>query len=234
MRVREKAPRTLILTHLRNSAENYKAVQRHGRGLWNLCSPLNGRPFFDHRLYVQENMTQDLLGQVEMRPGQDLKWFSTSGALDDSTLPPIYHSSLHDHVSIAQLGFVRPGMKVFVLGGGNGNHCLFNTFQSLVEIKDEHQEALYALIPLPAVYFSSRVYDPVGYIRNPNEYSAYLAGMFHGRHVNIGGYRITVDGRLLPDGSDGAPAVNLHWFTSFQNMFASPFFPGLRGRAIKV
>ncbi|MBU0671897.1 MAG: hypothetical protein KJ732_02585 [Candidatus Margulisbacteria bacterium] len=215
-------PRTLILTHLRQAEpHNLRSCTK----LWNLTDRAFGAegPFAKRLSLTEEG--SDLPAGVKLGPW-DNKVFSWTGAIDDVTPLPKYQKMNlppPDFVSAYDLGFAQPGEQSFILGGGNLDFCIWETFQSLVKVKLEQGESFQAIIPLAMVYWSDRLGNPFKYIEQPNRYTNFLEQTHAAGKLSSS--QVFIDEQLVFSRSGSGPTIELHWFTALKGMFASPFFP---------
>jgi hypothetical protein len=225
--------RTLILTHLRREGEQEEVVLRMAEKFWRCQDKAFGpNGPFDRKLsLVEEGSRLPVTGRLL---GGEAIVFSWTGMLDDRTPPPGYeHLGIMEQPIFTALdhGYSQPGENLFVMGGGNLDLCLLNTFSSLARIKRQQHEPLTVLIPLAMVYCFNRNLDLVNYARRPVDYLRRLEKMFGQNLLNS--YRVMVDGQLVYGEANIAADVELHWFTSLNRMFASSFFPESHDLAVQ-
>jgi hypothetical protein len=195
-------PRTLILTHLRRG---HKQSLELGRRMWQLRDPVFGdRSPFARRLALQEE-GRFLPEDVDLT-GRDAKMYSTLGELPEAILE-----------------FTARGDRHFVLGGGNLDCCLFNTFASLVRLKSSQGESASIAIPLALTYQTNGIKDLLEYLREDNPYLTTLENYQQENRIN--GFRVVQDNRVFQLKTGAAPRIELHWFTSLNDLFRSAFFP---------
>jgi hypothetical protein len=218
-------PRTLILTHLRKKEPR---SLRMSTALWQLKDPAfpDGRPFEKRLSLVEEG--GDLPGGVDVGVG-DLKIFSWTGAINDGTPPHAYRASTMEFLPASQLGYAQPGEQQFLLGGGNLEFCLKQTFHSLISVKTQQNEPLQVIISLAFVYWSSDTTNIFRYISNENHFTWILNKLRTDEKIRS--YLITLNGRYHDHSGLSDPTVELHWFTSNRDMFASPLFPEVADQA---
>ena len=210
-------PRTLVLTHLKKAAsQNLAACTR----FWELKA--QGRPAFERRLSLLES-NDPLPEGVSIRRDRDALIYSAVGKIDDMTPPPHFIAAAEEFITPVDLGFAGPGERTFVLGGGNLDFCLAETFWSIVHWKLEQGEGAQIALPLPLTYHTPLVSDLLGYIKSANRYWGVLANKYSAGKTS--GYKVTLDGKPLPSQVMGEPEVELHWFTGLDKFFASPFYP---------
>ncbi len=218
--------RTLILTHLRGpETRSLNTCTR----LWNLRDKaFVGLTPFAKKLSIVEEGSRLPLDAIDSF--SSLKAFSLSGALDDPA-PDFAHKYFdYEFFTPENMGFPSKGDNFFIMGGGNLDFCLFRTFESLVKIKKKQGEPLFVAIPTGAVYASSRVPDIFEYFGDKNNrYGQFLRNSYES--LGLSGYRIFYDGRLTDSGGQSGE-VELHFFSSTRDMFASPlFFPELNQKS---
>jgi len=210
--IRTISGRSLVLVHLRAAKrDNLEMCSK----LWRLRHP----ELFDKRLSLVEEGSR-LPERCDFEIG-DNRHFSWSGKIDDATLPPKFRTMPMAEpyfMPANQYGYAQPGDQQFVLGGGNIDYCLWETFASLVKIKLGQNEPLQAIIPLAMVYQPTRSGSPIEYIEKPNQYAQYL-------ERKAKSFRVTINDVPVLERPGGGPLVELNWFTSLRDMWLSPLFP---------
>jgi hypothetical protein len=238
MRVSE-LNRTLVLVHLRTAAARNLA---RCTKLWTLDRDHypGGSPF-TRRISVGEEGSH--LPEVRFARGKDHYLYSQSGSLEDYQLPARrYHCEdeiipgetdlryrVVDQPVLSHASLIQKGESIFVLGGGNLDHCLANAFESLVRIKLEQGERLEVIIPLFMTYHSTPGLKAEEYIKNnKNKYRNALETKFG--KGDRPGYLIFIDNQLWSSNSLVNRQVGLNWFTTLRAMFQSSFFPEIDGK----
>ena len=220
-----KISRALVLTHLRPGTD-YFFNRAFCAKAWDLYDPaFNGRAFKKRILVVDPDSLRPR--EIKLGPG-DITAYSRRGVLYNlTTVPPTRKRMQPPATTGAVWGAITARKPVFFLGGGDLTHGLFNTFESLFRMKLYKGESLQMVIPLTMTY-SSRVNDPEKYIFTGNSYHDALLYLF--KHRLISALSITINGNSFIKEEQITPynnKIELHWFTLFDRLLTSPFFPEL-------